>query len=188
MPTADDVIDFWFGDGSQAAMQKWFTKDPAFDAEVRDRFGALQEQAARGELDRWRDTSRGSLALIVLLDQLARNLFRDDARAFATDAAALEVTQALLASGNLSELPLLQRSIALMPLMHAEDRSVQQQSLSEFGKLAAEDATYEYSLKYARMHADIVERFGRYPHRNAILGRDSTPEEVEFLKQPNSSF
>lgn len=188
MPTVDDVIQFWFGDGSQAAMQKWFTKDPAFDAEIRERFGALQEQAARGELDGWRSTPRGSLALIVLLDQFSRNMFRDSARAFANDAAALQVTQALIASGALSELSLLQRSVALLPLMHAEDRDVQKQSLDEYGTLAAADPLFDNNLKYARMHADIIERFGRYPHRNAILGRESTPEELEFLKQPNSSF
>jgi uncharacterized protein (DUF924 family) len=185
-PRIDDVLEFWFAGKDPA--RKWFTKDPAFDAEIRAKFSALRAEAAGGALDTWRSSARGSLALIVLLDQFSRNMFRDDPRAFETDGPALAITRDLLATGKLGELSLLQRSIALMPLQHSEDRDDQRKSLVEFGKLADEDAMYKNGLDYAKMHADIIERFGRFPHRNAILGRASTPEEQEFLTQPNSSF
>ena len=185
-PRIDEVIDFWFG-GSDPA-RKWFTKDPAFDAEIRAKFTALRAEAASGALDAWRSTTRGSLALIVLLDQFSRNMFRDDPRAFETDSQALAITRELIRTGKLSELSLLERSIALMPLQHSEDRDDQRESLVEFGKLADEDAMYKNALDYAQRHADIIERFGRFPHRNAVLGREPTDEEKEFLTQPGSSF
>ena len=185
-PRADTVLDFWFAGPDPA--RKWFTKDPAFDAEIRSKFDALRAEAASGALDAWRSTARGSLALIVLLDQFSRNMFRDDPRAFETDGQALAITRELLASGKLDELTLQQRSIALMPLMHSEDRDVQRESVAQFGKLADADAAYKSSLDYAKMHADIIERFGRFPHRNAVLGRETTAEEKEFLTQPGSSF
>jgi len=126
-----------------------------------------------------------------VLAQLSRNLFRDAARAFAADAAALALTQELLASGRIAELAPLQKLVALMPLMHSESRDVQRESVARFGHLAAAhpgDAMLASTADYAKRHADIVERFGRFPHRNAVLGRQSTAEELEFLKQPGSSF
>lgn len=184
----DEIIEFWFGDGSEEATAKWWTKDPAFDAQIRARFGAMHDEAARGALDAWRSTPRGALALIVLLDQFSRNMFRGDARSFATDADALAITRELLATGTLAELPLQQRMVALLPLMHGEDRDVQRESLAQYGKLAAEDSAYHGNLEFAQKHADIIEKFGRYPHRNAVLGRASTAEELAFLQLPGSSF
>jgi 23S rRNA pseudouridine1911/1915/1917 synthase len=210
-PSPDDIIDFWFGDGSPAVYQRWYTRDAAFDAEITRRFAALYAQASRGELDRlsapsvdgaarsggagpfdrWKTTARGALALVIVLDQFPRNMFRDDPRAFATDAAALAITQDLIASGRIDELAPLQQLVAQMPLMHSESRDAQRESVARFTQLAAShpgDAMLASSADYARQHAKIVERFGRFPHRNATLGRASTPEEVEFLKQPGSSF
>jgi 23S rRNA pseudouridine1911/1915/1917 synthase len=188
---SEDVLGFWFGDGSPEAARRWFTRDAAFDTEIRTRFDELHTMAATGALDSWSATARGSVALVVLLDQFPRNLFRDDARAFATDAKALSVTKDLIANGRLAELAPLERSIALMPLMHSEDRAVQRESVAQFDKLASDhpgDAGLANSADYAKKHAVIVERFGRFPHRNAILGRESTDEELEFLKQPGSGF
>jgi len=190
METPDSVIDFWFGDGSPEVYRRWYARDAAFDAQIRGRFAALHEQAARGALP-WASSTRGALALVIVLDQLSRNLFRDDARAFAADAAALALTQELLASGRIAELAPLQKLVALMPLMHSESRDVQRESVARFGHLAAAhpgDAMLASTADYAKRHADIVERFGRFPHRNAVLGRQSTAEELEFLKQPGSSF
>jgi uncharacterized protein (DUF924 family) len=188
MMTSDDVINFWFGDGSHEATRRWFSRDPAFDAEVRTKFSALHAEASGGALDPWGATVRGALALIVLFDQFSRNMFRDDPRAFATDAPAVAITRELIASGRLGQLPIVQRSVALMPLMHSEERADQRESLVQFGKLAEEDPTYKSSLDYAQRHAAIVERFGRFPHRNAVLGRASTAEELAFLEQPGSRF
>lgn len=187
----DDVLEFWFGDGSPEATRRWWTRDEALDAEIRARFGELHDRAGRRELDSWRTSARGSLALVVLLDQFSRNMFRDDPRAFATDAQALAITHELIASGRLAELTPLERSVALMPLMHSEDRDIQRESIAQFAALSASqpgDAGLANNLEFAKRHAAIVERFGRYPHRNAVLGRASTPEEQEFLTQPGSSF
>jgi 23S rRNA pseudouridine1911/1915/1917 synthase len=185
----DAVISFWFGDRSPEHARKWFMRDAAFDDQVRDNFATLYAQAASGELDSWRETARGALALVILLDQFPRNMFRDDPRAFATDGVALRATHELLSSGKLDELAPLERMFALMPLQHSEDRDIQRESVSQFTRLAdAGDPMAASALEFAKRHADIVERFGRFPHRNAVLGRPSTPEELEFLKQPGSSF
>ncbi len=186
-----DVVKFWFGDGSPAAVKKWWTRDPGFDAQIRERFGELRERAVRGELDSWRTSAHGGLALIVLLDQFSRNMFRDDARAFSSDEQALVVARELHASGTFNELTPLERSVALMPFMHSEDREAQRESVARFSELAASqpgDAVLANALDFAKQHAVIVERFGRYPHRNVLLGRTSTPEELEFLTQPGSRF
>lgn len=187
----DDVVSFWFGDRSAATYRRWFTRDDAFDAEIRARFGALQATAATGALESWRSTAHGALALVILYDQFPRNLFRADARAFATDLRALSVAQELVSSGRLAELDPLERTIALMPLMHSEDRAVQRDSVAQFAALATahpDDAQLANAADYARKHAVIVERFGRFPHRNTTLGRASTAEELAFLQQPGSSF
>ncbi len=187
--TPDDVIEFWFGDRSPEQARKWFMRDAAFDAQVRDKFSALYARAASGELDSWRDTARGALALVLVLDQFPRNMFRDDPRAFATDAVALRGTRELLASGKLEELAPLERVFALMPMQHSEDRDIQREGVAQYARLAETgDAQAKASLDYAKRHAEIIERFGRFPHRNAVLGRPSTPDEIEFLKQPGSSF
>ena len=201
-PRIDEVLTFWFGataDELPAHSQRWFRKDPAFDDEIRRLFAADHERAARGELDGWsRGTARGALALVVLLDQMSRNMFRDSAGAFASDARALAVCRDGRASGLDRTLGFVERYVFYMPLMHAEDRAVQKDSVATFTALAAEAegavappsivAMLRSAREYAEKHAAIVERFGRYPHRNALLARPSTPDEVAFLEQPGSSF
>lgn len=194
--TPDDLLNLWLGEpGSPplALASQWYKKDEAFDRALRDRFEATLEAGVRGELGAWRSTPRGQLAAIILFDQLSRNMFRGTPRAFAQDALALALTTDALSNGSYEALSPIERSFALMPLMHAEDITSQRRCVAEFEKLAAE-APEELkkflanSVDYARRHAAIVERFGRFPHRNETLGRASTPEEVEFLKQPGSSF
>lgn len=194
-PRIDELIAAWF-EGDVPA--RWFRRDPAFDDELRRRFGALQAEAAGGALDGWADTARGALALVILLDQLPRNLYRDDARAFAQDAHALRVVRDAIAAGRDRELGWLERYVLLMPFMHAETREAQRESLVRFGALLAEAAagdapeavrgTLAAALDWAERHAVIVERFGRYPHRNELLGRASTDEERVFLAGPGSRF
>ena len=174
----DDVLEFWFGQPPE----RWFRKDPVFDQEIRDRFGRVHDELALGEHDDWLATPRGRLAAVIVLDQFSRNMFRDTAGMFASDPRALEIALEGIARGDDRTLPEAQRSFLYMPLMHAEDREIQERSVALFGALGGDGA------KYAEMHRDIVQRFGRFPHRNAILGRTSTPEEVEFLTQPGSSF
>ncbi|WP_158080807.1 DUF924 family protein [Pelomonas sp. KK5] len=184
------VLNFWFGavgsaDDGQIRRQ-WFVKDEAFDEEIRRRFGALIEKSLDGELHDWLVRPQGKLAAILVLDQFTRNAFRGQARSFAGDPQALTIALELLHSGV--ELAPLERWFALMPLEHAEDLAVQDRSVHEFEALAASDARLKDALDYARRHREVIVRFGRYPHRNAILGRESTPEEIEFLKQPGSGF
>lgn len=197
----DAVLTFWFGtlrpDGTveEATAARWWRKDPAFDAEIRERFGTLVERAAAaGDLDAWRDTPRGAVALVVLLDQFSRNIYRDTAAAFANDPRALEVARHAFDVGHDRALPAAYRYILLMPFMHTETRDGQRDSVARWRAAAeqadspAERRLFEAGLDFAIRHAEIVERFGRYPHRNAILGRDTTPEEADFLTRPGSSF
>lgn len=187
---AQRVLNEWFGapggehDG-QVLMQ-WFKKDPAFDARLRERFGAVVDQALAGGLREWDSTAWGALARIVVLDQFTRNIHRDTPRAFAGDALALEAALALLPRSQ--ELGPLERWFVTMPLEHAEDLAMQDRSVATFEALAAEDARLRDALDYAHRHREVIERFGRFPHRNEILGRASTAEEIEFLKQPGSRF
>ena len=200
-PRIDEVLELWFGPGpspTPEVIQRWFTKDPAFDDELRRRFGALHAEAAAGQLASWRGHARGALALIIVLDQFSRNMFRDDPRAFATDTLALELAQELRACARLRELDFYQQMFTLLPHEHTEDRATQAACIAGFTELAAEArargaspeviAMMDSGLDYARRHAVIIERFGRFPHRNAVLGRASTPEELAFLEQPGSSF
>ena len=176
-----EVLGFWFAPGME---NKWFKKDPAFDAEVRARLGAPQENAVAGAFGAWRDSAEGCLALVVLLDQVPRNLFRGQARAFATDAAARELTGHTLAQGFEAALTQDQRGFLYMPLQHSESLEDQDLSLRLTARLD-ENPTWH---RWAVPHRNIIARFGRFPHRNAALGRESTPEELAFLEQPNSSF
>lgn len=182
---ASEVLDFWFGregeEGYGGFREAWFTKDEAFDDEVRDRFGDLHEEAASGDLDSWKEEAESCLALIIVLDQFSRNMFRGDARSWATDAKALAMAKYAVEHALDRELPALQRSFVYMPFMHSEDLEDQRKSVELFG-------TGEDNAKYATAHMEIVERFGRFPHRNEILGRTTTPEEAEFLRGPGSSF
>ncbi|MBK9117834.1 MAG: DUF924 domain-containing protein [Betaproteobacteria bacterium] len=190
-PTPDAVVDFWFGaEGSPErgrAREAWFRKDPAFDASIRVRFGAAVEQALAGGFEAWDATPAGALARIVLLDQFTRNVFRDTPRAFAGDARALAAAESAVARGFDRALDPVQRGFVYLPFEHAEDAAMQHRSLALFGALARETGD-DTLLVWARKHADVIFRFGRYPHRNAILGRASTPEEVAFLAEPGSRF
>jgi len=186
------VLDFWFGaPGSTAAgtmRREWWRKDPAFDREVRERFGALLERALSGELAHWSLEPQTALAQVLLLDQLMRNAFRDTSRAFEGDARALAAARAMVETGQDEVLPPEQRAFVYMPFEHAESRSAQDESVRLFERLAAVSPAHIEQLDYARRHRAIVARFGRFPHRNRLLGRESTPEEAAFLLEPGSSF
>jgi uncharacterized protein (DUF924 family) len=182
MIEAREVLAFWFGPAEERRAE-WFRKDDAFDAQIRERFGALVEQALAGALRDWDGTVDGALARVLLLDQFTRNIFRGTPRAFAGDALALDGARTVVARGDDLRLSPLQRVFVYLPFEHAEDRATQSESMRLFETLGDPDF-----LDYARRHAAIVERFGRFPHRNAILGRASTAEEVEFLKEPGSGF
>lgn len=177
---AQHILHFWF---DELTPQQHFAKDAALDAAMRERFAAVLDAAARCELWAWRATPAGRLAEIVLLDQFSRNIHRDTPRAFAQDALALVLAQELVATGRQAELPLAQRRFVYMPYMHSESLAVHDQALRLFAEAGLEDA-----LRYEHQHRAIIERFGRYPHRNAVLGRVSTPDELAFLSQPGSSF
>jgi len=187
---ADAVLDFWFGaPGSSefgSARKAWFSKDAAFDAAIRDRFGALIERALRGELDDWGGAPRSAIAQVLVLDQFTRNAFRDTPRAFAGDARALATAEAAIAQTFDASLALLERWFLYMPFQHSESRDTQTRSLELFAALARDGLPDP--LQWAQRHHDIVARFGRFPHRNGILGRASTPEEEAFLREPGSRF
>lgn len=186
-PDPHAVLDFWFGSGG-APREVWFRHDPDFDAQIGQRFGAWVDQALTGGLDGWRQQPQSALAYIVLLDQFTRNLHRGSARAFAGDALALAAARELVARGDDRRLTPLQRWFAYLPFEHAEDRQAQRESLQLFEALAAEHPALADALTWALKHQVVIERFGRYPHRNEVLGRPSTPEEVAFLQQPGSRF
>lgn len=185
------VLDFWFGAPESPERgrprQCWFAKSDAFDAEIRDRFLGLHGRAAAGKLSRWESTPLAALALAVVLDQFSRNMFRGQARAFASDALALCVARRMAEQGFDRLLRPVERWFAYLPFEHAEDLAAQRRSLALFGSLAW-DADSAGSIDYAHKHYVIIARFGRFPHRNGVLGRQSTPAEVEFLAQPGSSF
>jgi uncharacterized protein (DUF924 family) len=189
---AQAVLDFWFGPPDdplhRAPRDKWFVKDPAFDAECGRLFGALIEQALAGGLAHWGVTPHEALAQIVVLDQLTRNVFRGSARAFAGDARALAAARTLVAGGGDRQLTGVQRQFAYLPFEHAEDLSMQREALRLFAQLERDEPALAGLLQWAQRHHDIVERFGRFPHRNAALGRASTAEELAFLQQPGSGF
>ncbi|MGV0026707.1 DUF924 family protein [Phormidesmis priestleyi] len=190
MPQIETILNFWFGEadenGTFKYRKEWFTKNPAFDQQVQQ-FQSTYEQAATGQFDSWMDSPQGCLALALLLDQVPRNLFRGQPKSFATDAKALFVAQTAVSKGFDQQLPPVQRFFLYMPLEHSENLEHQQQSVSLFHQFA-ENLDLRDTYDYAIRHRDVIDRFGRFPHRNQILGRSSTPQEVEFLKQPGSSF
>ena len=183
----EDVLEFWFGPRPHATRGEWFRKDPDFDTAIRTRFGAAVESALGGAFGEWTVKPHGILARVILLDQFTRNIFRDTARAFAGDAAALADATHAIDRGCDRELDRYERWFLYMPFEHAEDWPAQQRSLELFGRLAEETGDRS-PLEWAEKHAEVVRRFGRYPHRNAILGRLSTSEELRFLAEPGSSF
>ena len=196
----EQVLDFWFGacgpDGAldRARQKMWFSDGHKYDADIRRKFGKLHRRASRGELeDEWAATPKGRIALIVVLDQFSRHLYRGTAAAFAQDPAAQRTAVAGVEHDVDRELIPAQRAFFYLPFEHAEDLALQQRGVRLFQRLATEVAPvwrkdYTGFSDYAGHHRDIVERFGRFPHRNKILGRNSTPEELEFLQQPGSSF
>ena len=175
-----DILDFWFYD---LTPKQHFDVDAALDDDIRTRFGATLEAAARCELYAWRATTQGRLAEIVVLDQFSRNVYRDTPRAFAQDTMALVLAQEMVASGQDRGLPAAQRSFVYMPYMHSESALVHTQAIRLFSQPGMEEAR-----RFELRHCEIIHRFSRYPHRNAILGRESRPEELAFLKEPWSSF
>ena len=177
---AEDILSFWF---SAEAKARWFKSDDAFDALLRDRFGAHVLAAKRGAFDGWSATPEGALALVILLDQIPRNIHRGTPEAFSRDAQALAIAEAAIVKGFDQIIPSEQRNFFYLPFMHSERLADQDRGMQLF---AANDIAD--GLNYMRLHRDIIAQFGRFPHRNAILGRQSTPEELEFLRQPGSSF
>jgi len=176
----EGVLGFWF---EELEPPQWFEKDLEMDAQITERFGALHGRAVEGALASWRATAEGRLAEIIVLDQLSRNIFRGTPGAFAADAPALERSREAIAVGADMELDPQRRMFLYMPFMHSESREVHEEAVALFEALGM-----TRTLEFEHLHKVIIDRFGRYPHRNEILGRVSTPEEIEFLKGPNSSF
>jgi uncharacterized protein (DUF924 family) len=196
---AATVLDEWFGEldadglASKEKQQRWWKKDAAFDEYLKQQYEGDVQSALNGDLDSWLEDTLDTVALILLLDQVTRNIYRDKPEMYFGDARALRATDRLLAVGAHEALPTHQRSFVYMPLMHAESLHRQQQSLTQFKALsqtgsAAARAAMAGAYEYAKKHAEIVQRFGRFPHRNWILERTSTAEEIEFLNEPGSSF
>lgn len=178
--TPETVLGFWF---EEIESKKWWVAEPAFDDLVRARFASLLRQASACELYAWRAAPRGRLAEIIVLDQFSRNIHRGSPRAFSQDPMALALAQEAVAGGAHEALAPVERGFLLMPYMHSESRPIHTQAEVLFREFAP-PGNHDFELR----HKAIIDRFGRYPHRNRILGRESTPEEIEFLAQPGSSF
>lgn len=178
--TAADILAFWF---DETEPKFWFQKDSEFDALIRDRFLAVHAAAAAGEMYSWRADANGRLAEIIVLDQFSRNLFRDDPRAFACDTQALVLAQEAVSAGALDALEPRRQAFLIMPYMHSESGLIHDEAIRLFSRPGL-----EFNLDFEKKHKAIIDRFGRYPHRNVVLGRPSTPEETAFLKEPGSSF
>lgn len=174
------VLSFWF---DEISPEQWWIKDQNFDQEIKKRFLELHESANLGELYYWRDTAEGRLAEIIVLDQFSRNIFRDTAKAFASDILALVLAQEAISLAEDQKLAQNRRSFMYLPYMHSESVAIHQQAVNLYKELGNES-----NLTFELKHQEIITRFGRYPHRNAILGRESSAEELAFLQQPNSSF
>ncbi len=191
MSQPQQILNFWFGQPNDAIYgnprQIWFSKQPEFDLEVRNLFLSDYTQAASGELDEWRHSSDSSLALILLLDQFPRHMFRDTPQAFATDWQALSIAQYAVAQNYDTQLLPVQRWFIYFPFEHSENLDHQRRSVELFAQLR-EDPNSTETINYAVRHMEIISRFGRFPHRNIILGRPSTPAEEEFLQQSGSTF
>ena len=184
----DEVLAFWFGSEPGAVRAEWFRKDLAFDALIGARFGPLVDAAVAGEIDAWMASPLGSLARLIVLDQFTRNTRRDSALAYAGDARALAAAQAIVRAGWDLDYSGVQRWFCYLPFEHAEDLAEQQASLRLFGALAKDQPVLASALDYAQRHHAVIERFGRFPHRNAALGRTSTPQEASYLLQPGAGF
>ena len=184
-PRAAEVLSFWFHGPEKR--KAWFEKDAAFDAEIHARFLPLYEQAAAGEFPRWRDSPGDCLALVITLDQFPRNMFRGSARAFAADPLALAAANHAIALGHDRVMLPVERQFLYLPLEHSESLPDQVRCLELMRAISVFPETADLP-RWAQAHLDIIRRFGRFPHRNAALGRASTPEEIAFLKEPGSGF
>jgi uncharacterized protein (DUF924 family) len=178
--TSEAVLEFWF---NEITPKQWWTRSADFDRHIESRFGALHRAASACELDAWRKTALGRLAEIIVLDQFSRNIHRDHPLAFACDALALALAQTAVTGNADREFPIAQRAFLYMPYMHSESPKIHLDAVSLFSQPGMEG-----NLEFELRHKEIIDRFGRYPHRNAALGRPSTAEEIEFLKTPGSSF
>ncbi len=191
MSQVNEILNLWFGTPDEVGYGKhrkvWFTKKPQFDREIRTRFFQDYELAAAGQLNSWKESPQSCLALILLLDQFPRNLFRGSAQAFATDSLALSAAQHAVDNGFDRELLPVQRCFIYLPFEHSENLEHQRQSLELFQQLSDDVDSIHY-ISSAVRHFEIIKRFGRFPHRNQILGRETTTQEAEFLQQPGSSF
>ena len=176
----DEILHFWF---EELQPSQWWVKDEALDRLIHDRFASIHGQAVRCELYLWRETAPGRLAEIIILDQFSRNMFRGTPQAFKNDPLALALAQEAVAGGFDLQLPLEKRSFIYLPFMHSESLKIH-----EFAERLYSQPGLEAHLEWEIKHKNIIERFGRYPHRNAILGRKSTADEIEFLQQPGSRF
>jgi uncharacterized protein (DUF924 family) len=188
---ARDVLDWWFGPpaiGAAALRPMWFVKSEATDREIRERYAPLMEEALQGRLDGWAAERDSALARILVLDQFTRNVLRGMARVFTGDAQALAAAREMVAAGRDRQLPAARRAFVYMPFEHAEDMAAQDEAVRLFTALAAEAPEMAEMLNYAHRHRDVVARFGRFPHRNEVLGRPSTDEEIAFLREPGSRF
>lgn len=198
---AQIVLDFWFGDAPIATEMaqlkpwtgRWFSRDEVIDAQIRARFSSLAEAALRGECDDWADTPRGLLALVIVLDQFPRNLHRDSPLAFAGDARARQLANTAVQRGDDRTLAPVERVFVYLPFEHAEDLELQARAVALFDALRVEAApglagAFSSFHDYAIRHRDVIARFGRFPHRNRVLGRDSTAAELDYLAQPGSGF
>lgn len=177
---ANEVIEFWF---NELTPKQWFVKSDELDKSIKKRFSDTLEAAEKGELWHWRGTEKGRLAEIIVLDQFSRNIYRDTPKAFAQDAIALVLAQEAVAQCADESLESHEKSFLYMPYMHSESKLIHKQAIELFDQAGLEN-NYQFEVR----HKEIIDRFGRYPHRNAILGRESTSEEEAFLKQPGSSF
>ncbi len=177
---ADDILHFWF---EKLKPAQWWKSDEALDLEIEVKYGKVHKAATLGELEQWRDNARGRLAEIIILDQFSRNIYRDTPLAFASDRIALVLAQEAIRQGADQQLAVEQRAFFYMPYMHSESKMIHEKAVELFSQPGGE-FNYEYELQ----HKAIIDRFGRYPHRNKALHRTSTPEEIEYLKQPGSSF
>lgn len=175
-----DIIHFWF---DELTPEQWWKKDSHLDQQIKERFLDLHHRASQGELFEWRQAPLGRLAEIIVLDQFSRNIYRGKPEAFTQDSLSLVLAQEAVRSGDDQQLEINKRGFLYMPFMHSESRLIHQEAVKLFSQPGL-----EYNLEFELLHKKIIDRFGRYPHRNEILKRNSTPEEVEFLKEPNSSF
>ena len=194
-----EILSFWFGDDSAqplARSERWFQPNADFDREVESRFASMLEKAPSGAFDDWKQTSRPTLAFIILLDQFSRNIYRDDMRAFHLDEMALDCCLRGLERGLEASLTLVERWFFVMPLMHAEALEIQNRSVERFLALAVEaegegplmQEALAGTLVFAARHREVIARFGRFPHRNALLGRETTPEESKFMEEHGQGF